>query len=684
MSKASEIRSLFVSLASELQSINPTTGNEAPNLDLTITNLNRSLNLSETTPTVRVLDTALSLMCFTSFQVFNCTIEYLVKTIATVLSSSIECKVLRTADVEVLQIGGLISGQDCTRIIESCADVLQKLETFQHLSPMILYAVVRVAVLASRIHHLMKLPPMLDLRSINGRHSALLKQLHCQKEFNIESGKIPLRLLSWQLDHMLLKYDVSQILQEVIKRPFLCLEMEFHERKEWRSIVISLVLSPVMFTETRSLLHNWFLLTGLPSILELQVKLVSLVLDIISRPMWWGISMDLGSKLPFSHAYFPCKKQILRILTGPLSLESLEFLVHEVCKPVDAFSKKAVNFAKVNQSSIWATTITFPSWFIFASILLFSEKSLRDKYCSTCIYGAGNLNNSQDVKAPFLATAAKFIAWSLNPTGGSYLELLVDYLIKFSKSWTIKKFGYDEGNKTTLCRNKEVRGSLTFRKEMVNILDSNCHALAFWIKEFQDMYIGHSNKVNESFTHDEERTPGFSVQKNMLFRKIPIGILLGSLNHISNAECELLLHYGATGTLVQFTGGQPGMKNRKSNHERQKGFITWAETYTGKEATAGAHIVFDITDVTESISASMFESEECGLNFVCDVKLKVGSYLFKCVKRLLQLRLEKNHIQLYVKDLYDRMLRWRHQGRDVFQNHRELNEIIDACASAAF
>ncbi|PHT76451.1 hypothetical protein T459_19973 [Capsicum annuum] len=111
---------------------------------------------------------------------------------------------------------------------------------------------------------------------------------------------------------------------------------------------------------------------GLASILELQVKLVSLLLDILSRPMCWGITMDLGSKLPFSHSYFLCKKKILRVLTRPLSLESLEFLVHEFCKPVDAFSKKDVNVAKVNQSSIWAATIAFPSWFIFASILLFS------------------------------------------------------------------------------------------------------------------------------------------------------------------------------------------------------------------------------------------------------------------------------------------------------------------------
>ncbi|KAK4368696.1 hypothetical protein RND71_012488 [Anisodus tanguticus] len=486
----------------------------------------------------------------TSSQVLNCTIEYLVKTIATVLSSSIECKVLRTADVEVLQIGGLTSGQDCSRIVESCAAVLQKLEEFQYLSPMVLYAVVRVAVLVSRVHYSLKLPPMLDLRSTDGRHSALLKLLHCPKEYSIESGNIPLRLLSWQLDHMLLKYDISQILQEVIKKPFLCLEMEFHERKEWRSVVISLVLSPVMFTEIRSLLHNWFLLTGLASILELHVKL---------------------------------------------------FLVHEVCKPFDAFSKKAMNIAEVNQSSIWATTITFPSWFIFASILLFSRKSLWDKYCSTCINGAGNLNNSQDVKAPFLATAEKFIAWSLNPTGGSHLELLVDYLTKISKSWTIKKFVSDEGNETTLCRNKEVRGFMSFKKESVNILDSNCQALAFWLIEFQNMYIGHSNKVNESSTPYEERIPGVSVQKNI---------------------------------------GQPGTKNRKTNHERQKDLIAWAETYTRKEATAGARIVFDITDVAESMSASMFETEECGLNFVCDMKLKVGKYLFKCVKRLLQLALD--------------------------------------------
>ncbi|PHU11744.1 hypothetical protein BC332_18674 [Capsicum chinense] len=124
MSKVSEIRPLLVSVASQLNSINPAIGNESTNVDLTIANLNRSVNLSGTIPRIRILDTALSVMCFTSSQVFNYTIEYLLKTVVAVLSSSIKCKVVRTAEGGVLQIGGLILGQGCIRIVESCADVL--------------------------------------------------------------------------------------------------------------------------------------------------------------------------------------------------------------------------------------------------------------------------------------------------------------------------------------------------------------------------------------------------------------------------------------------------------------------------------------------------------------------------------------------------------------------------------
>ncbi|PHT35265.1 hypothetical protein CQW23_27065 [Capsicum baccatum] len=293
MSKVLEITSLLVSLASQLNSINPATGNESTNVDLTIANLNRSLNLSGTIPRIRVLDTSLSVMCFTSSQVFNCTIEYLVNTIAAVLSSSIECQLACTSTNSTRYLPPPTSNR------------------------------YPVALMAT------------------GSHAY---EVRCISNF-----------ISLLKDNLMSLCDAN-MLRENSNEEFSCCKVF------WVPRIVSLLFC-----------------RGLASILEL---LVSILLDILSRPMRWGITMDLGSKLPFSHSYFPCKKKILRVLTGPLSLESLEFLVHEFCKPVDAFSKTAVNVAKVNQSSIWAATIAFPSWFIFASILLFSEKSLRGTYYS--------------------------------------------------------------------------------------------------------------------------------------------------------------------------------------------------------------------------------------------------------------------------------------------------------------
>ncbi|KAF5201318.1 hypothetical protein FRX31_009095 [Thalictrum thalictroides] len=44
---------------------------------------------------------------------------------------------------------------------------------------------------------------------------------------------------------------------------------------------------------------------GLASLLELQIKLVSSVLDVLFQPLQWSISMDVGSNLPISDAYVP-------------------------------------------------------------------------------------------------------------------------------------------------------------------------------------------------------------------------------------------------------------------------------------------------------------------------------------------------------------------------------------------
>uniref|UniRef100_A0A1J3D741 Uncharacterized protein n=1 Tax=Noccaea caerulescens TaxID=107243 RepID=A0A1J3D741_NOCCA len=110
------------------------------------------------------------------------------------------------------------------------------------------------------------------------------------------------RILFWYEDPI-----VSRILKYVVERPFLCLNKELFERAEWRDIVICLALPPSMFINTRALLHKWFLLTGLASVHEFLAGLISAIVYIISRPVWWGIPMELASLLPFSDAYFPCQ-----------------------------------------------------------------------------------------------------------------------------------------------------------------------------------------------------------------------------------------------------------------------------------------------------------------------------------------------------------------------------------------
>lgn len=53
---------------------------------------------------------------------------YSVKTIVTVLLSSICCDVIRKPKDEILVIGSSISRRDCGDLIESCGEILEKLE----------------------------------------------------------------------------------------------------------------------------------------------------------------------------------------------------------------------------------------------------------------------------------------------------------------------------------------------------------------------------------------------------------------------------------------------------------------------------------------------------------------------------------------------------------------------------
>lgn len=91
-------------------------------------------------------------------------------------------------------------------------------------------------------------------------------------------------------------------------------------------------------------LHKPIVLSrGLASVLELCIELVSSALDVLARPMWWGMSMELGSKLPFSHSYFPSKHNNLLVkLAGPVSCENFLDVVHLITEPV-GYTKKQLD-----------------------------------------------------------------------------------------------------------------------------------------------------------------------------------------------------------------------------------------------------------------------------------------------------------------------------------------------------
>ncbi|KAJ0030730.1 hypothetical protein Pint_13389 [Pistacia integerrima] len=701
MTTLPEIVDLFSRLTSHLQTLNQNEEEEEEesSINLSISKLNKSLNISQNSR-VRVLDAALSLMCFGAPKVFDSVIEFSVKTIISVLSSSITCKVISFRNEEILQIGSSISRHDCEELMEACNDVLEKLKGrglycvlfffFGVLSHLLLRAVVRVAVSACLYRFSFPLMVFLDVKSIDGRTSAVSKLLcYLPREFSLENHEIPLRLLFWYLDPLMLKHDVSKILQDTTERPFLCLKKEFHERVDWHAIVICLALSPVIFIETRALLHNWFLLTGLASILELLIGLTSVILDIISCPSWWGLSLEFGSKLPFSSAYFPYKNHLLRMLAGPLTSESFLRLVHATSKPVLHVTKidptinlSATKVGTIDHKSIWALAISFPDWFYFASILLFSERFQGNFHLKGSL-GKPKIGQMQDVEAVSVA-AARYIAWILNPIDKSKQELLVEILTKISGAWTPNQFSSGENHKEEAGYSKKIKKpKLNDSKEDYTVeKEYDCQSIGLWLKEFQSLYVQYSMvSVNNPSSHEVKGSNGLNLKQNVLFRRIPLGILVGFPSCINEDGCELLLHYAATGRIIHLgeTSGV-GLKHGKGIAHELEDSVLFPAKFNKREAIAGAFLVFSLTDIIESMSTSLYETDERGVDFICQVKIKAAKYLINCIKRQIQLHIDEDGVQTLI-DLSSRLMRWRHQGQVVVQVDKDLDEVINALSN---
>ncbi|KAL6331164.1 hypothetical protein AAG906_009592 [Vitis piasezkii] len=621
MSRLPEITDLFARLASNLKTLYPTDKNEdclEGASDPSISELNRSLNLDDEGSSVRVLDAALSLMCFKAPQVFESRVEYLVKTIVAVISSSISCKVSRFQREEVFLIGSSISRYDCTELIEACTDVIGRLKGHGKLPLLLSYAVVRVAALSSRYRCLFPLTPILHEQSIKERSNNISKLLcHFPGEFSLKNHEIPFR--------------------------------------------------------------------GLASVLQLLIEVVSMILDVVSRPTGWGISVEMGSKLPFSIAYFPYNHHVYRILSGTLSSESFLHLVSIINVPISragnhsmpTIKQVPMKISTIGHKSVWAAAMNFPDWFFFASVLLFSEKSFQDNFYSKCGIGVPRTEKRHDVEPLcFSSAAARYIAWILSPADKSHQDLLVDWLTKLSGSWTLKQFGSDTYNKEIADYRKKLKKTKfpVYKGDYNLPKEYNCETIVLWLKEFQNSYTKNQYKTASSLAFCEHNLSySLRFQHSVLFRRIPLGILIGCPYYLDESGCEMLLHYSATGTIPLLRETHSGaLKHLKLDSEGQKDSIMWTEEYTKEEAAAGASLVFRLTDVVVSMAASLFETDESGLEFICQVKVKAGRYLIKCIKKLLQF-----NDGIMLMDLFNRLVQWRNQGQEVFQGCTDLDDVIN-------
>ncbi|CAN1185604.1 hypothetical protein LINPERHAP2_LOCUS37648 [Linum perenne] len=651
MAMLEEITDLISALAFQLR--NPPQNErfeEDSSLDLSISKLTQSLNLDDASAT----------------RVFDSVLEYSVKTIISVLSSSISCNVFPLGSKEVLGVGSSISGRDCFSLIEAIGDTLLSLEEHGVPSYSLLYAVLRVIVSAPNCRYLAQSLVVLDSELSTGRSIAASKLVsHLPEECSFVKDQVPARLLFWFLDPLILKRDISEILQELVNRPFLSLCKEFHERMNWRSILICLVLSPVMFTDTRDLLHDWFLLTGLSSILQLLIDLVSAVLDAICTPERWGISVTLGSKLPFSSAYFPFNNFWLSSLAGPISCGTLLRFVNGTRDLADhpgkqlghAVKPSVTKIALLDDKSLWSLAISFPDWFSFASVLLFADKSFHEMV--QLKGNVGDLRFEQATGAELHTNAAAgYLAWILNPTDKTHQDRLSLSLIKLTGHWNKKKASAGGQDRQTIGSRKRLKKPKLDNKEGGFIFGNECgrQAVVLWLKEYQKMMFCVDETVGDTPSYGKKYR--FDPEHNMFFRWIPLGIITGWSNDIKESGCELLLHYAATGNIL---------------HSDNMLIDT-------KEAIAGASLVFNLTDIADRMFESLFETADIAVSYISKVKSRSSRYLIKCVQRLTVHDAGEDRVEILM-DLHSRLERWNHQGQGVPLLQTEIDDCMIALKS---
>ncbi|XP_062228045.1 uncharacterized protein LOC133926240 [Phragmites australis] len=419
-----------------------------------------------------------------------------------------------------------------------------------------------------------------------------------------------------------------------------------------------------MFMEMRSLFHFWFLSTGLSSVLELHSAVVSSVLDILLKPMSWGISIEWGQTFPFSHAYFPREQSdLLVILTGPLSCTSFVHLVSYISGLVHLDKTRTSHSSQKNlqlqpskglvkYNSVWSMIMNFPVWFSFATTLLFHREGSQD-YLSETLSKEIIAESISDVS--LAQRAAFYLSWVLWPSNDDQCQMLANNILELSHSWARNNKKRPSYHTSTVNHRRELRIPTAGDSEKLLVPTNPVSSL---IKIFDDRRVKLFSATAISQVEAEELSDFRPSCHNLLHLWILLGVLLVSSSCV-NESCDMLLRYTSTGQVLE--SNEVHIKTK--DHVGNDGFAASCRGIAERWALSGAYLIFGWLDIVEDMSSVIFDCEDICHRFVSQLRTKTGPYLLKCVKLLLEVLDEADQDRDYVIDLHNRLLNWNKNGQ---------------------
>ena len=191
-----------------------------------------------------------------------------------------------------------------------------------------------------------------------------------------------------------------------------------------------------------------------------------------------------------------------------------------------------------------ALAISFPEWFYFSSVLLFSDdKKSQQNIQVRCPLGVPEFGQ-------LTAAAATFIAWILSPVNKSNQDTLSENLTKLSKCWNLKEISSDNSQNGMAGYKKKLKKPrfCDSKEDSTPGNKYDCQVIILWLKQFQN--IMKHNETIDDLAFCESQSYALLQQHDKLLRRVPLGILIGSSSYINEDGCELLLHYAATGRIL--------------------------------------------------------------------------------------------------------------------------------------